>query len=180
VDRETLNNLIYIYNIDYIIFDQRLINAFNYTYSESSDSSLGTKTIYTPNSTSSDISLPLSRVTYLDLVNSKLEEQVTPTNVYCRDCTKTFASMKSLKQHQHSAAYASSMFHFPIALLDGKHTSGPTRSFTTLSGLTQYLKAKACVGGATTEKCKSSFTNLYSFILSGPHRQDASLRNGYI
>jgi hypothetical protein len=56
--------------------------------------------------------------------------------------------MKSLEQHQRSAAHTSSMFHCPIALLDGKHASGPARAFTTLSGLAQHLEPKAYVGGA--------------------------------
>lgn len=142
---EELNSLVYTYDTDSIISDQRLISALDQAYAENSDSISDTETIYTPNSTSSDASL--SSVMCLDLINLE-PEQVVPGNVRCRDCTKTFASKTSLEQHQHSAAHASAMFHCPVVLLDMKHASNSTRSFTTLSGLAQHLEAKACVGGA--------------------------------
>ena len=148
LDREKLNNLICAYDTDCIISGQRLINAFDHVYGESSDGSSDTETIYTPNSTSSDASLSVSLLTRLNLIDLELEEKAAPGNIRCRDCTKTFASTTSLEQHRNSAAHARSMFHCPIVLLDGKHASGPTRSFTTLGGLAQHLEAKACVGGA--------------------------------
>lgn len=68
-------------------------------------------------------------------------------NVRCRDCPKTFMLMHSLEQHQNSAVHACLMFHCPTSLLDGKHVSGSLDTFKTLSGLSQHLEAKVCVGG---------------------------------
>ncbi|KAJ5982426.1 zinc finger protein [Penicillium sp. IBT 35674x] len=49
------------------------------------------------------------------------------------------------------------VFHCPISLLLGNRDAGPTQYFTPLSGLSQHVEAKACVGGIAMLRDAASY-----------------------
>jgi hypothetical protein len=135
MDRDQLNTLIYTYDTDQMISDQNHIGAFDDAPSEIPEINSATHAVYTPSSTSSDMTLSMSRMVLSNDFNIQQEEQVSTAGIPCRECSKTFTSVHSLEQHRHSAAHTSAIFRCPMTLLGEKHVFGSVRYFTTISGL---------------------------------------------
>ncbi|KAL4867879.1 hypothetical protein BDV12DRAFT_186299 [Aspergillus spectabilis] len=149
MDRGKLNGIIYVHDNDHMITDQTQPSqnyALDDTLSTCSDYSTESRVIYTPSSTISISSLCLAQTESPEVHISDLE-MVNFGGIPCNDCSRTFKSLQSLRQHRQSAAHTSARFTCPINLLGKKHTI--TRSFTTISGLAQHLEAGACAGGST-------------------------------
>ena len=149
MDRSHLNKLVCEFDSDRVISDQNMLAASDDFGGDVSDSCSDYDIIYTPDSTSSAVSISSSQPV---LSSEGLSEDVfrSSAKVRCWECSKTFMSIDSLQQHRNSAAHALPIFHCPTRLSGGKHPFGFVQTFKTLSGLAQHLEAKSCVGGAST------------------------------
>jgi hypothetical protein len=106
-----------------------------------SDTSTSPEIIYTP--TTSTSSLPLA-----DNESQPVGELGPNEGNRCDTCSRTFKTLRALKDHQKSPIHTSTILDFAvIALLRGKFESRSVRSFNTLNGLAQHLEARACAGG---------------------------------
>jgi hypothetical protein len=141
MDRDQLNAIIIAHDTNQIIHIQD--HPLEITTSDDSclsDTSTSSEVIYTPGA--STCSLPLT------------DHESLPADVLgpdkgnrCDACSRTFKTLRALKDHQKSPVHTSTRFHCPTALLRGHFESRLVRSFNTLSGLAQHLEAGACAGG---------------------------------
>jgi hypothetical protein len=143
MDRDQLNTLISAHDTKQIIHTQDHpleITALEDNGSVFSDTSTNSEIIYTPGTSVSSLALTNIGLPPADVLGLNERNR-------CDVCSKTFKTLRALKDHQKSPVHTSTRFHCPIVLLRGKFESKPVRSFNTLSGLAQHLEAGACAGG---------------------------------
>lgn len=143
MDRDQLNAIVVAHDTKQIIHTQD--HPLEITASEDhgsifSDTSTNAEIIYTAGTSVSSLTLTDIRIPPANVLSLNEGNR-------CDVCSRTFKTLRALKDHQQSPVHTSTQFHCPIALLRGKFESKPVRSFSTLSGLAQHLEAGACAGG---------------------------------
>ncbi|PLB46325.1 hypothetical protein P170DRAFT_457029 [Aspergillus steynii IBT 23096] len=158
--RQSINSVLHQYDINRVITSETvsLETSTAHPLEDSSSTSSGSPILTPSDSSMLDgdewmaVAHPNDQAGKLQVAQAELQ-----TSLHCFLCaekgiTRGFKSLKALQDHMSSPAHESRSFKCPLAFtVDGWEESAVhSRTFTTLSGLTQHLESARCRGGKPT------------------------------